>query len=82
MGQTPRCDAPFLRISQALRAPVIAPAGAVAVQQKEPAAQAASAAGIARQACGYGETTPMTPEDDHGTPSLLRLATSRWVQYE
>jgi hypothetical protein len=82
MEQTPRRDVPCLGISEALRAPVIALASAVTVPQKGPAAQAAAAAGIARQACGYGETTPMTPEDDHGTPSLLRLATSRWVQYK
>ena len=82
MEQTPRRDAPCLEASQALHAPVIAPAGAVAVQQQGLAAQAAAAAGIARQACGYGGTTPMPPGDDHGTPSLLRLATSRWVQYE
>jgi hypothetical protein len=68
MEQTPWRDASCLGISQALRAPVIAPAGAVVVRQKGPAAQVASAAGIARQACGYGGTTPMPPGDDHGTP--------------
>jgi hypothetical protein len=48
MDQATRRDAPCCEASQTLHAPVIAPAGAVAVQQKAPAAQAAEAAGIAR----------------------------------
>jgi hypothetical protein len=52
MDQTTGHDAPCLEASQALQASVIAPAGAAAVQQKALVLQAASAAGIARQACG------------------------------
>jgi hypothetical protein len=48
MDQTTRCDALCPGISQALHAPVIAQAGAVAVQQQSLVAQAAEAAGIAR----------------------------------
>jgi hypothetical protein len=82
MDQTTMRSAPCCEASRALHAAVIIPAGAAAVQQRSLVAQAAGAACIARQSCRYGETTPLPPEDDHGTPGLLRLATSRWVQYE
>jgi hypothetical protein len=52
MEQTTMRDAPCLEASQALKAPVIALAGAAVVQQRALTAQAAAAAGIARQACG------------------------------
>jgi hypothetical protein len=68
MKQTPRCDAPCLEASQALHAAVIAPAGAVAVQQQALAAQAAAVAGIGGRAWRDAGTTPMPPGDDHHTP--------------
>jgi hypothetical protein len=65
MGQTPRRDAPFREASQALQAPVIAPAGAAAVQQKALAAQTAAASASAaghvdtegQSLCRLGMTT-------------------------
>jgi hypothetical protein len=46
-------DVPCLEASQTLHAPVIAPAGAAAVQQKALAAQAAAVAGMR-----YGNDSP------------------------